>query len=169
VFHLRQLRRSLRPTHGQDITATVPCAGGSVCLIDTATSLPICKLSDLQTCTANSDCASGACLTFFLDADGDGYGTPTEARVCTEQGAPPPPGYALLTGDCCDIDSGANPGVPASTYFEFPDACGSFDWNCNGVVDQQRQCQGDAALACGAPCVINFGFGSYTAFTQACH
>jgi hypothetical protein len=156
-------------TQGQDETATVPCTGTNICVLDPATSLPACKLADLQTCSANTDCASAACLTFFLDADGDGYGTPTQARVCTEQGAAPPPGYALLTGDCCDIDSGANPGVPADTYFEFSDACGSFDWNCNGIVDQQQQCPGDPTLACGATCIVNLGLGPFTIFTQACH
>jgi Protein of unknown function (DUF2934) len=55
--------------------------------VDVATSLPECKVADLQSCTINSDCASDNCVTFFVDADGDGYGTPTEAQICTELGA----------------------------------------------------------------------------------
>ncbi len=37
--------------------------------------------------------------------------------------------------DCCDTDANAHPGVTA--YFTAPDACGSFDYNCNGKVDAE--------------------------------
>ena len=99
------------------------------------------------------------------------YGTPTEAQICTELGAQPPPGYAVLTGDCCDIDSGANPGVSSSVYFGFPDACGSYDWNCDGKTEQQQQCTYNASLACGAECTTTniFGGGIINIFTEACH
>ena len=158
-------------TSGQDLVATTPCAGSSTCKVDVASSLPECKVADLQSCRTNSDCASNNCVTFFVDADGDGYGTPTEAQICTELGAQPPPGYAVLTGDCCDIDSGANPGVSSSVYFGFPDACGSYDWNCDGKTEQQQQCTYNASLACGAECTTTniFGGGIINIFTEACH
>ena len=158
-------------TSGQDLVATTPCAGSSTCKVDVATSLPQCKVADLQSCKTNSDCSSNNCVTFFVDADGDGYGTPTEAQICTELGAQPPPGYAVLTGDCCDIDSGANPGVSSSVYFGFPDACGSYDWNCDGKIEQQQKCTYNASLACGAECTTTniFGGGIINIFTEACH
>jgi hypothetical protein len=158
-------------TSGQDLVATAPCAGSSTCKVDVATSLPECKVADLHNCKTNSDCSSNNCVTFFVDADGDGYGTPTEAQICTELGAQPPPGYAVLTGDCCDIDSGANPGVPSTAYFGFADQCGSFDWNCDGKTEQQQQCTYNASLACGAECTTTniFGGGIINIFTEACH
>lgn len=154
-------------TQGPDTTAGTPCTGGNTCVLNTSTNLPVCKLQNLEKCTADSDCASSHCLTFFLDADGDGYGTASSASICTTLGAPPPTGYAVLTGDCCDIDSGANPGLAAGTYFQFADQCGSFDWNCSGTVEQEKACP--VAVMCGADCVQNFGFFTATLFTEACH
>ena len=37
--------------------------------------------------------------------------------------------------DCCDYDSRANPGD--TTYYPTADACGSFDYNCDGQLEQQ--------------------------------
>ena len=93
--------------------------------------------------------------------------TATTASVCTTLNAPPPSGYAVLPGDCCDIDSGANPGLPADTYFQFADACGSFDWNCDGTVEQERTCP--VAVTCGADCLEDVGIFTFTAFTEECH
>ncbi len=157
-------------TSGQDLSATTPCAGSSTCKVELATSLPACKVADLQRCTTNSDCASDNCVTFFVDADGDGYGTPTEAQICTGLGAQPPPGYAVLTGDCCDLDAGANPGVAAGVFFGFPDACGSYDWNCDGKVEPQQQCTYNPSLACGGECSVQTIFGgTLNLFTESCH
>jgi hypothetical protein len=153
---------------GPDPSATVPCGGPNTCVIDRSTSLPECKVAELQPCKTNSDCATNNCVTFFVDADGDGYGTPTEAQLCTTLGAPAPPGYALLTGDCCDIDRGANPGVPAGTYFGFPDACGSYDWDCDGKVEQQQACPFNASIACGTQCTGITPLGPYTLFVELC-
>ena len=154
-------------TGGPDVAATTPCTNGSTCMLDTSTNVPACKLQDLEKCTADGDCASGHCLTFFVDNDGDGYGTDTSASVCTTLNAPPPSGYAVLTGDCCDIDSGANPGLAAATYFQFADACGSFDWNCDGTVEPEKTCP--VSVMCGADCVEDLGIFTFTAFTEECH
>ena len=154
-------------TGGPDLAATTPCTNGSTCILDTSTNVPACKLQNLEKCTADGDCASGHCLTFFVDNDGDGYGTATTASVCTTLNAPPPSGYAVLPGDCCDIDSGANPGLPADTYFQFADACSSFDWNCDGTVEQEKTCP--VAVTCGADCVEDLGIFTFTAFTEECH
>jgi hypothetical protein len=122
------------------------------------------------TCTGDADCGGGHCLTFYVDGDGDGYGTNEAARFCSDLNAPPPAGYAAYTGDCCDLDSGANPGFSASTFLEFPDACGSYDWNCNGSITlQYASCPGSALPACGTDCILNLGLVKAKVFTQACN
>jgi hypothetical protein len=156
-------------TQGQDTVASEPCVGANSCFVDQATRLSVCKVMDGATCQTDGDCGSGHCLTYYVDSDGDGYGTSVTAKFCNELTGPPPAGYAAYPGDCCDVDSGANPGFDSSVFLRFPDQCGSYDWNCNGVVAQEATCSGQSTLACGADCTINFGFGTYTAFTQACN
>jgi hypothetical protein len=52
------------------------------------------------------------------DADGDGF-------------------LSVLCGgtDCCDGDPGAHPG--AEGFHDKPNACGSWDWNCDEKVEQE--------------------------------
>ena len=84
-----------------------------------------CYLNDGQSCTAGSQCQSGACSTFYLDADGDGYGT-TPSAMC---GTTPPSGYAAYSGDCCADDKHTYPG---STYTSTsPNKCGNFNYSCS--------------------------------------
>ena len=50
----------------------------------------------------------GVTTTYYLDADGDGYGLESFAvEVCTQ-----PVGYVLHSGDCDDLDASVRPGVP---------------------------------------------------------
>src|SRR5665213_2112938 len=133
-----------------------------------ACSLPACKLVDGSTCQVSGDCISGHCLTYYVDADGDGYGTSEQAHFCEELNAAPPRGYAAYSGDCCDLDSGANPGFDSAQFLTMPDACGSFDWNCNGVITQQRSCN-TGAVACGQDCTFSFLGSPITLFTEACN
>jgi hypothetical protein len=134
------------------------------------TSLSACRLVDGASCSGDADCGSGHCLTFYTDADGDGYGTAEAARFCSELNAPAPAGYASYTGDCCDLDSGANPGFPATTFLEFPDACGSFDWNCNGAITlEYSSCPGAAVPACGTDCILDIGLVMAKVYTQSCN
>ena len=58
-----------------------------------------CLLSDGQSCTLAAQCASGACSPFYVDEDGDGYGTGQALGFC---GTTTPIGYAVQNGDCCD-------------------------------------------------------------------
>jgi hypothetical protein len=75
--------------------------------------------------------------------------------------------------DCCDTDARAYPGELA--YYDGQDACGSFDYDCNGTDDPQYgqagckldflggSCSGDGfdkVIACGAS-------GSYTSCSYA--
>lgn len=154
-------------TNGGDPQASPPCVAPSACVLLASSRVPACRLVDGATCGADADCVSGHCRTFYVDADGDGYGTSQEARFCEELNAAPPPGFAAYSGDCCDLDTGANPGFDNTQFLQMPDACGSFDWNCNGVIAQEQMCS-TGPVACGDKCVLNF-FGPITLFTEACN
>jgi hypothetical protein len=151
---------------GGDSNASPTCTSPWACFLPVSSSVPACKLVDGTACQGDSDCMSGHCLTYYVDADGDGYGTSEAARFCAELNSPPPAGYASYSGDCCDLDAGANPGFNRSLFLQMPDACGGYDWNCDGQIQQEGSCP--AAVACGAPCVLSFGFASVTLFTAAC-
>jgi hypothetical protein len=155
-------------TDGPDQAAAQPCAGSSACFSDSATHLPACRIVDGAACSTDADCGSGHCLSYYVDADGDGYGTAVTAKLCNPLNGAPPAGYAAFTGDCCDIDSGANPGFDTATFLDFPDACGSYDWNCNGVQTREQTCPA-TPVACGAQCIVNVGFATLPLFTEGCN
>lgn len=150
---------------GDDLVASETCTGARTCALDLSSStLSGCKLKDLQKCSSNAECASGTCRTFFVDQDGDGYGTSATLGLCDPLSSDPPPGYSTISGDCCDSDPAANPGVPASSWFEYADGCGSFDFNCDGTVEMKTPCStraGGPPVSCGSSCT--FGV------TEACH
>jgi len=155
-------------TTGQDLTATTVCVAPSACFLPASSSVPACKLVDGSTCQADGDCISSHCLTYYTDADGDGYGSSEQAHFCEELNAAPPSGYAAYSGDCCDLDAGANPSFDSTQFLAMPDACGSYDWNCNGVLTQQNTtCP--TAVACGQACTENVFGLKFTAFTEACN
>jgi hypothetical protein len=82
----------------------------------------------------------------------------------------PPAGYAAYTGDCCDLDAGANPGFDSTQFLAMPDACGSYDWNCNGVITEEKSCPTDTSATCGQACSLNLGiYGTLNLFTIACN
>ncbi|MCC6839647.1 MAG: hypothetical protein IT230_05755, partial [Flavobacteriales bacterium] len=63
-------------------------------------------------------------VTFYTDADGDGYGDPATATTDCEQ----PPGTVLVGGDCNDNDPDIHPGAS--------EVCDGADNDCaNGVDD----------------------------------
>jgi hypothetical protein len=155
-------------TTGADSNAATTCTAPSACFLPATSSVPACKLVDGSTCQQSGDCISGHCLTYYVDSDGDGYGTSEQAHFCEELNAAPQSGYAAYSGDCCDLDSGANPGFDSTQFLTMPDACGSFDWNCNGVVAQQKSCS-TGAVACGQDCTFTFFGSPITLFTEACN
>jgi hypothetical protein len=63
-------------------------------------------------------------ITFYLDADLDGYGVSTN----TVDSCAPPLGYSPLAGDCDDSNPNINPGIS--------EACDGIDNNCNGNIDE---------------------------------
>lgn len=72
-------------------------------------------------CDDNDDTVN-ATTTYYVDADGDGYGTTAE-DICS---AVAPSGYATVDGDCDETNGGINPGAT-----EILDD--GIDQNCDGV------------------------------------
>ncbi len=66
----------------------------------------------------------GVLLTFYADADGDGYG---DISITTEA-CEAPDGYVSDNTDCNDEDASINPGAA--------EICNGIDENCNGVADE---------------------------------
>jgi hypothetical protein len=148
---------------GDDPTATPACDGAKTCGVNsdfvTSGSLSACNLKNLQKCSANTECASNHCATYYTDADGDGYGSSSALRLCNNSGAAAPRGFSTVSGDCCDSDAFANPAVTFATWFDYADACGSFDYNCDGVLEQQYS--PSKPVACGAALFLDTLMGCH--------
>lgn len=68
-------------------------------------------------------------FTFYVDADGDGYGdTAQPVLTCLDT---PPDGFVAESGDCDDNNPALNPGAD-----EIP--CNNVDENCNGMADDPQ-------------------------------
>lgn len=96
----------------------------------------VCNLAD-DNCDGTVD--EGTTLEFFLDSDADGYGVAglmVEACVAPE-------GYSPLPGDCDDLAPEINPGMS--------ERCDLKDNNCDGVMDEGFDADGDGFSACAAP------------------
>ncbi len=60
--------------------------------------------------------------SWYVDGDGDGYGTESSVIACEQ-----PKGYAALGGDCDDDDAAVNPGAS--------EVCDGLDNDCDGEPD----------------------------------
>jgi hypothetical protein len=106
------------------------CPNGSTLVGNT------CLLNEGQDCDPNrsGQCASGRCDRWFRDSDDDDHGDPNQSRgVCGTASSLAPDGFVLSSDDCCDRDALANPDQTAR--HSAANACGSFDFNCNGQVE----------------------------------
>jgi hypothetical protein len=142
---------------GDDSTATPACTGAKTCGLNPTPAnggFSVCGLKDKQACTSNAACASNNCVLYYADQDGDGWcNTAAPIRICNETGAAAPPGFSTRSGDCCDTDATAHPG--STFYSHTPDACGSFDINCDGTIEIQAGCGTDSdPSTCGKTCTL---------------
>ena len=74
------------------------------------------------------DLAISAPTTYYLDADGDGYGNPAVSQVSCAV----PVGYSTDNSDCNDLEATANPGTGEMLY-------DGIDNNCDGQLDEGFQ------------------------------
>lgn len=111
--------------------ASSACAAGKICQSGA------CVCSE-QSCSGA--CVSTSSITWYHDADADGYGDASASIVlCTQ-----PAGYVADHTDCCDTDAAAHPGQTG--FFPNASACGTYDYNCDGAQESTH-----AALAsCGS-------------------
>ncbi|MEQ1505163.1 MAG: MopE-related protein, partial [Myxococcota bacterium] len=80
---------------------------------------------------------------YFLDNDGDGFGTPFIPSESTCDG--PPPNRVDNDDDCNDVASDVNPSEPEST-------CDGVDNDCSAATVDEPDLDGDGATACGDDC-----------------
>lgn len=131
----------------------VPCAGACV---DTTTSAAHCGGCS-QRCDAGPNaepvCTGGTCLLacrpgfgdctaaspktctelprWFLDADGDGFGSAVFVQACS-----PPAGHVAVSGDCLDTNANVHPDAGARGAPFAGDAGPSFDYDCSGTEEE---------------------------------
>ena len=85
--------------------------------------------------TGGSAADAGGCatpVTYYRDADGDGYGSTEKQLACNSPGA----GWVTEGGDCNDDESRVFPGSTA--FHDVPygtPPSDSFDYNCDGVEE----------------------------------
>lgn len=82
----------------------------------------------------------GVLLTFYADADGDGFGNPAVTTLaCTA-----PAGYVSDNTDCNDANASINPSAT--------EACNGLDDDCDNSVDEGFDADGDGFTTCQNDC-----------------
>lgn len=75
---------------------------------------------------------TGPCSAYFPDRDSDGFGDASAAAIFSSSS---PQGYVANATDCYDNNASAKPGQGA--FFETNRGDGSFDYDCDGTIQQQ--------------------------------
>ena len=116
--------------------------------------------SDASNLVALDTNAAGDCFanvpsqTYFLDADGDTFGTPSVSLVAATQ----PAGYQSNALDCDDSNAAVRPGAP--------ELCDGLDNDCSGVVDDgflSTYCTAGTTVAGCVPSISGLGSPSSVA------
>ena len=94
-------------------------------------------------CNGSTDDNTGI-VTFYRDADGDGYGN---SSAPTLQSCSAPAGYVSNDGDCDDGNADVHPGAP--------EICDGKDNNCDGQIDEGFDTDGDGYAICEGDCDDN--------------
>jgi hypothetical protein len=68
------------------------------------------------------------CVTYYEDADGDGYGTPSVTQSVSSPA--PPPGYVANAGDCNDNNVNVHSGATEICDNYIDEDCNGFDASC---------------------------------------
>jgi hypothetical protein len=130
------------------------CAAGTTACVSGALACTQTRQASPETCDGlDNNCDGtvdeGVKTTFYRDADGDGYGSPS----VTTQACSVPAGYVTNSADCNDAAASVHPGAA--------ETCNGVDDNCNGSIDEgvkttfYRDADGD-------------GYGNAAVTTQAC-
>lgn len=106
------------------------------------------KKVDGTACSTPSQCTSGVCNQYWLDADHDGFTTTSSFRC----GSTAPANYrAIQHGLDCD-DNAVNTFPGQTTFFKTPRVNGTFDYDCSGAEDREIVALGGCAgVTCGFP------------------
>lgn len=86
------------------------------------------------------DCPEGVgCRLYYRDADGDGFGNANgqvdEGTAKAGCDGSPPTGFKADNSDCDDSDARVNKNQAG--FFTEPSKGGTFDYNCNGIVQHE--------------------------------
>lgn len=112
--------------------------------------IPIFGTESPETPTPEAQCLAADISAYFPDADGDGFGDPTEfVEDCIA-----PEGYTRTGGDCADSDAAVKPGAVELCDSKDNDCDGAVDENVTYYLDADHDGYGDSAQsveACGAP------------------
>jgi hypothetical protein len=120
-------------TGGSLPTCSPACSSSTQTCVGTS-----CLLNDGQSCSVASQCVSNNCTPFYVDQDGDGYGTGQATGFC---GTTPPVGYSAQTGDCCDTATNIavakliHPGAGYQTTSAGGVCNITWDYDCSGSTD----------------------------------
>ena len=132
---------------GSPVQACFLPAGASTSSLDCDDGAPAAHPGGIEICDGlDNDCDSSVDIgaldasSFFVDADGDGYGDPTTAQISCNPGS----GSVANGADCDDTPGTGNATSPAAT-----ETCDGIDNNCSGGIDEGFDGDGDGVNSCG--------------------